>query len=263
MVSEQNMTLHFPRSAGMCTSTKKPIPSVGDSLSVLALGDCNTCGISVPPIGNTILDKFCRCLEQAGYPAHGQNLGYGMATSREGVALAKARARFADILLLNFGLVDAWVTSIPQVYVPYFPDSRSKKLVRKALKYTKRHLRTPLLRRIVPCGNVVPLTEYRTNMQEIIEVVRRLNPAVWVMLWGSPPVQNDSQRNTDLLRYNSELHDLANSMGASYLPTKPIIDNLSTSRAFLDKVHLNEPASAAIAAGMAHSYLSQLQRTAA
>ena len=40
----------------------------GSALRILAVGDCNTCGITVPPVGNTILDKFCRELEEGGIP---------------------------------------------------------------------------------------------------------------------------------------------------------------------------------------------------
>ncbi|TWU28174.1 SGNH/GDSL hydrolase family protein [Bythopirellula polymerisocia] len=247
----------------MTTINKRSTPAQEHKLQVLAVGDCNTYGIQEPPIGNTILDKFCRCLEQAGYPASSQNLGFGMGTSREGIALMEAKAARADILLLNFGLVDSWITSIPRVYVPYFPDSRAKKVRRKLLKFTKRRLRAPLLRRVIPSGNVVPLAEFRANIEQIISLARQANPSVWVLLWGSPPVQYDAERNGHLLQYNAELHDVATRKRAMYLPTKPIIDNLPSAEAFLDNVHLNEAATTSIAAEMAHAFLSQRQRTAA
>jgi lysophospholipase L1-like esterase len=253
------MKLRIMNEEGITSPRTRP----GHALRVLAVGDCNTCGIEVPPVGNTILDKFCRCLELAGYPTDSQNLGYGMATSREGIILMEECAKPADVLLINFGLVDSWITSIPKVYIPYFPENRIKKLARKALKYTKRQLRSSLIRRIVPIGEVVPIAEYRRNIERIIKIARHLNPAVWVVLWGSPPVQNDDRRNEELLLYNAELHDIANCLGASYFPTKPIVDCLNIEEAFLDNVHLNEVATAGIATGLAHTYLSQLQQTAA
>ena len=244
--------------------TKQTAPRSTSSLTrVLAVGDCNTYGIHEPPIGNTILDKFCRCLEQAGHPASGQNLGFGMATSREGIALMAARAEQADILLLKFGLGDSWISSLPSIYVPYFPDSRSRKIWRKILKFTKRRLRSRLLRYIVPSGPVVPLAEYRENIERIIALARYANPSIRIILWGSPPVQNDERRNAQLLRYNAELHDIATRKGALYIPTKPIIDSLNSAEAFLDNVHLNEAATTSIAAEMAHAFLSIRQRTAA
>jgi hypothetical protein len=237
-------------------------PSSPQHTRVLAVGDCNTHGLNSPP-ANTILDKFCHCLELAGYPTVSQNLGCGMATSREGIAIMRERAKPADIALINFGLVDSWITSIPKIYIAYFPDNRLKKIARKALKYTKRRLRSPLMRRIVPTGNVVPLDEYRRNIETLINIARRLNPDVWIVLWGSPPVQNDDRRNEELLRYNAELHDVANNLRASYFPTKPLVESLTNTEAFLDNVHLNEVATAGIATGIAHTYLSQRQRTAA
>jgi hypothetical protein len=263
----------YPRLAECCRPDSDEIfmPEVetpGDNAPlpytrVIAVGDCNTYGLHEPPIGNTILDKFCRCLELAGYPTVSQNLGCGMATSREGIVLMTERAKPADIALINFGLVDSWITSVPKLYVPYFPDNRVKKLTRKALKYTKRRLRSPLIRRFIPTGNVVPIDEFRRNIEAIIDIARRLNPDVCIVLWGSPPVQNDDRRNEELLRYNAELHDIANNLGASYFPTKPLIESLTTTEAFLDNVHLNEVATAGIATGIAHTYLSQRQRTAA
>lgn len=235
----------------------------GSVSCVLAVGDCNTYGIHEPPVGNTILDKFCRCLEQAGYPTCSQNLGFGSATSREGIALMSSRPVKADILLLNFGLVDSQNTSIPQVYIPCFPNSPSREIQRKLLKIAKRGLHSPLLRRVIPQGPMVPLKEYRTNVERMILLARQLNPAVWVLLWGSPPMHHEAHHNEQLLKYNAELHDIATRMRATYLPTKPLIDNLSSAEAFLDNVHLNETATAAIAAEMAHAYLSQRQRTAA
>lgn len=269
-------TQEYPRLATCCRSASdeqqpRDPKSPRDTASkcsttytrVLAIGDCNTYGLHEPPIGNTILDKFCRCLELAGYPTVSQNLGHGMATSREGVVLMNDRAQVADVVLINFGLVDSWITSVPKLYVPYFPDNRLKKITRKALKYTKRRLRSPLVRRFVPLGNVVPLDEYRRNIETLIGTARALNPKVWIVLWGCPPVQNDDQRNAELLRYNAELHDIANNLGTSYFPTKPLVESLTTTEAFLDNVHLNEVATAGIATGIAHCYLSQRQRKAA
>ena len=117
---------------------------------MLAVGDCNTYGIHDPPIGNTILDKFCERLEDDGTPPFSQNLGCGMATSREGVQRMRLDAKPADAMLINFGLVDTWITSIPKVYVPYYPDSWLRKRLRKLLKFVKRRLRSRQLRRVYP-----------------------------------------------------------------------------------------------------------------
>ena len=173
------------------------------------------------------------------------------------------RAKPADVVLINFGLVDSWITSVPKLYVPYFPDNRVKKLARKALKYTKRRLRSPLIRRFIPVGNVVPIEEFRQNIATIIGIARRLNPNVSIVLWGCPPVQNDDRRNDELLRYNAELHDIANHLKASYFPTKPLVEGPTHTETYPDTLHLTELDTAGIATGLPHTYLTQRQRTAA
>src|SRR5690606_11690055 len=82
------------------------------------------------------------------------NLGATMNTSREGVARLRACSRPADLLIINFGLVDAWVTSAPWLYVPYFPDNVIRKWSRKILKSVKRRLRSQAIRRLFGSGPV-------------------------------------------------------------------------------------------------------------
>jgi lysophospholipase L1-like esterase len=220
----------------------------------LAVGDCNTWGIIDPPIGNTILDKFCHHLHQQGTLTTSQNLGFGMGTTREGLELVRRQAQAADILLLNFGLVDTWITSIPKIYIRYFPDNPVQKRLRKLLKFVKRHLRSPRLRRLVPTGPVVPAEEYAQNIRAIIRLVRATRPNATVLLWGSPPVQNHPERNANLKQYNLILQAIAADLGAAYLDTAPLIQRLPAESAYLDNVHLNEAATEAIAAQLANAY---------
>lgn len=239
------------------------VPASKVPFRVLAVGDCNTCGIVVPAIGNTILDKLCRQLERAGYQTVGQNLGYGMATSREGLERIRREARPADLVLINFGLVDTWITSIPKIYVPYYPDSVVRKRVRKLLKFVKRRLRAPWLRKLIPTGPVVPLEEYRQNMQQMIALAKSMNPADMVLLWGSPPVQHDPSRNENLRRYNQVLKTSANQTGAVYVSTFEIIEALHSSEAYLDDVHLNERATERIANAMYEAFIASRPLAAA
>jgi len=229
----------------------------GSVMRVLAVGDCNTCGITVPPVGSTILDKFCEHLEGGGYATERQNLGVSMATSREGVERMRRDAKPADVVIINFGLVDTWITSIPKFYVCYYPDTPLRKRMRKLLKFVKRRLRSPWLRALIPTGHVVSIDEYARNIGAMIAVARANNPRTTVLLWGSPPVQRDPARNANLSRYNGCLEDLAKETGASYLPTAPIIDSLAVQQAYIDAVHLSEGATGAIAAQLANVYQSQ------
>ena len=229
-----------------------------DTLRVLAVGDCNTCGITIPPAGNTILDKFCRHLEDNGLGTTCQNLGYGMATTREGVERMRRDAQAAHIVLINFGLVDTWVTSIPKWYVPYYPETPFRKRLRKLLKSVKRRLRSPWLSPLVPTGHVVEIDEYTENIREMIAIARANYPRVHILLWGSPPVQHDPVRNENLSRYNRRLEGLAAEHKASYVSTAPLIGSLTAQQAYVDAVHLSEASTAAIASQLAIVYDSQL-----
>jgi len=227
------------------------------TLRVLAVGDCNTCGITVPPAGNTILDKFCRQLEYHGLSTTRQNLGYGMATTREGVERMRRDAEPADIVLINFGLVDTWITTIPTFYVPYYPETLLRKRLRKLLKFVKRRLRSPWLSPVVPTGHVVAIDEYTENLSKMIAIAQAKNPLVHILLWGSPPVRHDSIRNENLSRYNRRLEDLAMENHASYVSTAPLVGSLNAQQAYVDDVHLSEASTTAIANELALVYQSQ------
>lgn len=228
--------------------------TVGRPLRVLAIGDCNTCGITVPPVGNTIVDKFCELLEAAGYAPLSQNLGYGMTTTREGVELMRREAKPADVVLINYGLVDTWITSIPQFYIPYYPETRMRRRLRKLLKIVKRRLRYPLIRKLTPTGPVVSIEEYSRNIREIIHLARSKRPGADILLWGSPPVLHDPQRNANLARYDQRLELIAADVGGTFVSTVPILKSLDPKHAYVDAVHLNEVATSAIAAQLALAY---------
>jgi len=221
------------------------------------MGDCNTCGITVPPIGNTIVDKFCKQLESYGTRTTIQNLGCGMASTREGVPLVRRVAMPADVVLINFGLVDTWITSIPSVYIPYYPDSFLRKRLRKLLKFVKRRLRSPLLRHYIPVGPVVPIDEYARNVGKMISLARAHNPRTTILLWGSPLVQHDSARNANLERYNQRLELIAADTKSLFVSTATLLSKLSNEAAYLDAVHLSDAATERIAAQLANVYRAQ------
>ena len=81
------------------------------NLHILAIGDCNTSGVekyNVPLL-------FSEKLKDTGIQCSLENLGGAMLTSREGLAKIREHRSNADILLLNFGLVDAWNGGYPGV----------------------------------------------------------------------------------------------------------------------------------------------------
>ena len=91
------------------------------SKTMLALGDCNTG--SVEKYNNlNIFDRLkCRLANQD-IEVDIDNLGKAMYTTREGVHLTHEMSKPYDYAVLNFGLVDSWVTSIPDWYVLYYPS---------------------------------------------------------------------------------------------------------------------------------------------
>lgn len=213
-----------------------PMTAIG--LRLQAVGDCNTEGADALPKGDSLPEKLKARLEQQRYAVTLQNLGYTMTTTREGVAKMELEAQPADVLLINFGLVDAWVTSIPQVYIPYYPDSRLRKFARKLLKSLKRRLRSPLARRLFPQGEVVGLEEYRRNLIRMIELARSKNPRVLAVLWSTPPTRSDQRRNANILRYNAVLHAVAHDYGALYIDAEEALAGIPGDRVYLDEVHL-------------------------
>ncbi len=227
-------------------------------LRLVAVGDCNTCGISVPAAGRTILQKTAEGLARTGVRCSLQDLGQGMATSREGVARMTRDALPADVGLVNFGLVDSWVTSIPGIYIPYFPDNWVRKWSRKILKSIKRRLRADRIRRYVPFGPVVPLQEYETNIRSIMARLWCLNPSAVIVLWGTAPVQSNETRNSNIQRYNERLRSIARDSNCIYIDTVAVLESIKNVDLYVDEVHFAEAATTAIGSVIADAVASRL-----
>ena len=179
----------------------------GKKLSILAIGDCNTGGTRDHGTHFNVPKQLTEKLELAGRQCELHNYGTTMSTCREGIAMSAAHSQAADWLLLNFGLVDAWITSIPQVYISYYPDNKLKKIARKLLKSLKKRLRKPAQKGWVRSGHVIEAEEYSQNLQRIIDTQRQKNPNLRVLLWGSAPTDN-TERNQYLKQYDGYLRDL-------------------------------------------------------
>lgn len=209
---------------------------------LLAIGDCNTEGCAQLPREASLPELIAALLRERGRTVEVHNWGRTMSTTREGLARVRREPLAADVVLINFGLVDAWVTTIPRIYIPYYPDSFLRKWGRKLLKTLKRRLRQPWLKRFVPTGEVVPLDEYRDNVERMIASLRTAHPLAKIVLWGTVPVLHDQERNRKLIDYNTSLRDLAASHNALYVDAAEIVTGIDKSAAYLDLVHLNEPA---------------------
>ena len=213
-----------------------------ETINIMAVGDCNTCGSLELGPGESMPAQFCRMLAADGVDARLLNLGYTMCTTREGLARLRAEGLRIPpaIVLINFGLVDAWVTTIPGIYVPYYPDNRLRKTLRKLLKSLKRRLRTSWLKEFVPWGEVVSPVEYRLNLEAMITEIRHVSPHARIVLWGTPPSRDDEERNRNLQRYDTCLRQIAEATDTAFVDVAEAIrEAADTASLYIDNVHLS------------------------
>jgi lysophospholipase L1-like esterase len=209
-----------------------------DKLNLYAVGDCNTSGADALPKGESLPDQLAVMLESSGMSLQVINLGHTMTTSREGVLKVQTEVQKPDIVLLNYGLADAWVTAIPQCYVLYYPDNTARKFARKGLKLLKKILRNPTLNKMVTRGEVVPAEEYIDNFRQMIRIIRSRNPNVKILLWGTTLSTDNPQRNENIRRYNDLLKKLSQEEDALYLDIEETVSDIDPTEAYLDNVHL-------------------------
>lgn len=204
-----------------------------------AIGDCNTIGANGLDPVDTIPAALSALLRADGKDVELFNAGHTMTTTREGVSRVVRQVKKPDLILINFGLVDAWVTAMPQVYVPYYPDSFFRRLGRRLLKVTKKRMRSGFIRKLVGEGEVVSPGEYKANITRMVALARAENPKVCVVLWGTPWARSNPQRSENIAHYNGLLQELARELDVLYCDTWPVLKQLSEKDAYLDEVHLS------------------------
>lgn len=194
-----------------------------------AYGDCNTLGFG-PEQGQGFPEKIAQAI---GYEV--SNFGHTMCTSRELLAYAKAYppSQF-DLVLIQYGLVDSWLTFRHSPYVPYFPDSPLRKILRKIVKKVKKYARAFRLQERWGAVEVVPLEEYIANVECVVATA----PMTQFILIGTAP-NIEEQRNPRILRYNKALIALAEKhTNCHYVDA---YDDIYAARdtLFADNTHLN------------------------
>lgn len=142
------------------------------NIRLITLGDCNTSGINHHSV-SSILQHRLNQLCESQQTCHLENYGEAMRTTREGLAISKSLNKPFDIALINYGLVDAWTTTIPKVYIQYYPDNPIKRILRKALKSLKKRLKKISSRGLLQTGPVVPAEEYKENLDRIMSVLHK------------------------------------------------------------------------------------------
>jgi len=197
---------------------------------IVAYGDCNTLG-------------FADCERQA-WPEHiarelgaqVTNLGHTMSTTRELLQYARDYPPSDyDLALIQYGLVDSWLTFRHSPYVLYYPTNPWRKFLRKLVKKIKKYARVLRIHDLLGWQNVVPIDEYERN----IEAVIRSAPATRFVLLGTAP-NHDRPRNPRIEAYNATLARIAaRHRNALFIDPYPdILPRLDTLY-FPDGTHLN------------------------
>jgi len=166
---------------------------------ILFLGDCNTLG--TPAIeGQAYPEQLAKELN-----IEVINCGHTMSTTREGLEYFKTKfTTDIDLLCIQYGLVDSWLTFKYAPYVLYYPDSRWRKLGRRLTKKFKKLCKKLGLNNSIGTQNVVPLAEYQQNILSICTQSHKIP----IILIDTVP-NKDTSRNNEIERYNQALSDLA------------------------------------------------------
>lgn len=210
---------------------------------VLALGDCNTLGagdlkhMSYP-------EKFATYLN-----ASIINCGYAMSTTREMQYFAKENIENADIVLIQYGLVDSWKTFKYSPYVLYYPENIFRKYYRKLVKKYKKTCKAIGLNDMLGVKNVVPDKEYRENIEYFI---RNYPDKLFILIDTIPNMA--LWRNEEIIRYNKILEDISGKHeNAIYLKIyETFLNNFDFY--YLDKTHLNDTGSETILSELINLY---------
>jgi len=195
---------------------------------VLALGDCNTLGTGELN-GKAYANLFAKSIDKSI-----KNCGFTMSTTRE---MHYFFQDFMDddteIILIQYGLVDSWKTFTYAPYVLYYPDNKIRKIARKIVKKYKKITRSIGLNHILGTSNVVPLKEYEENIEFLImEAQNRV-----VLLVETVP-NLDTSRNSEILRYNQTMRQLANKYDHVHC-VEVYNDFVDNANLYQDKTHLN------------------------
>lgn len=197
-------------------------------MNILALGDCNTQG-DIHFKNNSFPEKFAKKIN-----ATVKNCGYTMSTTREMKYFAKKYLKNANIVLIQYGLVDSWKTFKYAPYVLYYPDNFLRKIARKFTKKYKKTARKCGLNKTLGESSVVPLEQYKTNIENLISN----NKDKKFILIDTVP-NKDFSRNDEIKKYNKALKEIAQSYeNTQHLELFEIFIN-NMDKYYLDETHIN------------------------
>ncbi|MCF6172675.1 MAG: SGNH/GDSL hydrolase family protein [Campylobacteraceae bacterium] len=198
-------------------------------MNILALGDCNTLG-DTHYEQNSFPERFADKIK-----ADVKNCGYTMTTTREMQYFAKKYLINANLVLVQYGLVDSWKTFKYSPYVLYYPDNSLRKIARKIVKKYKKIARKIGLNRLLGVENVVLIDEYRGN---IARLVSQNTDKIFILIETVP--NKDLSRNEEIKRYNIALQEISNQYKNCYCLNvfDIFIENLENY--YIDETHIND-----------------------
>lgn len=198
-------------------------------MQILALGDCNTLGAGELK-NKSYPERFAAHIN-----ASLINCGYTMSTTREMQYFAKENIQNADIVLIQYGLVDSWKTFKYAPYVLYYPDSTLRKYYRKLVKKYKKICKSVGLNTLLGVENVVPDKEYKNNIEHFI---KKFPDKLFILISTIP--NKALWRNGEILRYNQIIEDICTrNDNAHYLKIYDTFLN-NFDYYYLDKTHIND-----------------------
>lgn len=201
---------------------------MGNPLRYVALGGCNTAG-EVHNIGNAYPERIAQA---QGWAL--ENYGYTMSSTREGIQFFNLKnVAEADVISIQFGGVDSWLTFKGSPFVLYYPDSPWRKFLRKIVKKIKKYARKIHWHNVVGETNVVPYKEYIDNIRYMIDHSK----AQYILLVETYP-NKDKSREPRILKYNQALKDLSDGKRVLYVPNYEIL-NQDLVNNYDDSTHLS------------------------
>ncbi|SPL72625.1 SGNH/GDSL hydrolase family protein [Acinetobacter stercoris] len=200
-----------------------------ESVRYVSLGGCNTIG-EVSNFGRAYPDLIA---QTKGWNL--ENYGYTMSSTREGLQFFNLKnCSTADVISIQYGGVDSWLTFKGSPFALYYPDSPWRKFYRKIIKKIKKIARKLKWHRIVGSENVVPKDEYRRNIQHIIDH----SQAKIILLVDTYP-NKDMSRENRIIEYNKILEELSDQKRVFHVKNYNILKKNMTDY-FEDSTHLSE-----------------------
>jgi lysophospholipase L1-like esterase len=219
---------------------------------LLFLGDCNTRGT------DSLLGHAYPELVAASCKAEAINCGHTMSTTREALEYIRHVSanqspdipykhsqsdtkktvldedKSYDILFVQYGLVDSWITLKASPYVLYFPDNPLRRFLRSWVKKWKKYGKRLGLGTLFGLQNVVPISEYQKNIRALIE---HANGRPVYLIETVP--NKDLSRNAEIQRYNAALKEIADDYASAHLVTTYSDFEHTYSQCYADPTHIN------------------------